>query len=64
MELTIRIGELENEKKEIATEVKRLELEISHLSSQRRIESVALETLGMCYPRRGEVSSIRMKNEK
>jgi len=63
VEMTIRLGELEKERKEIDTEVKRLELEISHLSSQRRIETLARETLGMHYPAPTAVSPLRMNNK-
>ena len=61
MELTIRVGELEKEKREISNEVQRLELEISHLSSRKRIETIATETLGMRYPRLAEVTYINEK---
>ncbi|MCH7760778.1 cell division protein FtsL [candidate division TA06 bacterium] len=60
-ELTIRIGELEKERKEVANEVQRLELDISYLSSRNRIETLARETLGMRYPRLTEVSTLYEK---
>ncbi len=61
MEMTIRIDKYDKERKEIETEVKRLELEISHLTSQRRIETIAVETLGMRYPRYNELIVINEK---
>jgi len=63
VELTIKTGELEKERKELETEVKRLEMEVTQLSSQKRIETIARESLGMHYPGLSEVSSIRM-NER
>jgi cell division protein FtsL len=61
MEMTIQIDKYEKERNEIETEVKRLELEISHLTSQKRIETIAVETLGMRYPRHNELIVINEK---
>ena len=61
MELTIQIGEYEKERKVIANQVKRLEFEISHLSSQRRIESLAEEFLNMHYPGINEIVILNVK---
>ena len=61
VELTIRVGELEEEKRRVKNEVERLELEVSHLSSRRRIEAIARETLGMRYPGLEEMTYIHEK---